>query len=183
MKYYHFLGELNERQTHNIIKFLLECKRDNEEAVMLINSPGGSINCLESIYEILMDTEVRLTTIGVGMVASSAAIIFAMGDERIILQNTKYLIHHARQIVNRTTLQGYDYEIGATEARAILERNVEMLQKTKITKEVFEERCLKGSDWVLTPDELKEYDVITKDAYKGWTNLLIQCMSNGYKDN
>ena len=177
MKHYYFFGELNDRQAHDIIKFFLECKRDGEDAVMLINSLGGSISCLEAIHATLIDTEVKLTTIGVGKVSSSAAIIFAMGDERIILPGTTYLIHHARQRFDRITLQGYDYEAGAAEAKAILERNAIMLQKTRITKEVFEEKCSKGSGWVLTPEELKEYGVITKEDYKGWTNLLIQCMS------
>lgn len=176
MKYYYFFGELDFSRAQSIVNFLLTCKKDNEEGVILINSPGGSLSCLEAIYETLVDTEVKLTTIGTGTVASAAAILLAMGDERIILPNTKYLIHHARQIFDRATLQGYDYEIGAAESKAILERNAIMLQKTRITKDVFEKKCSKGSDWVLTPEELKEYGVITKEDHKGWTKLLIECM-------
>ena len=179
MKHYYFFGELDFGRAQSIIHFLLECKRDGEDAVMLINSQGGSVECLEAIYQTLVDTKVRLTTIGTGTVASAAAILLAMGDERIILPGTRYLVHHARQIFNRVTMQGYDYQIGAAEAEVVFGRFVEMLQKTRITKDVFNKKCERGSDWILTPEELKEYGVITKEDYKGWTDMLIKCMQKG----
>ena len=176
MKHNYFFGDLDFGRAQSIINFLLTCKRENQEGVMLINSCGGSVACLEAIYQTLVDTKVRLTTIGTGTVASAAAILLAMGDERIVLPGTRYLIHHARQTFDRVTLQGYDYETGVAEANAILERFVEMFQKTRITEDVLKVKCSKGCDWALTPYELKEYGVITKEDYKGWTDLLIKCM-------
>lgn len=174
MKHYYFFGRLDMERATSIVNFILKCKSENESAVMLIDSPGGDVPALEPIYAVLKDTGVHLTTIGVGMVASAASIIFAMGDERILLPGTEYLIHYARKYANSDTpMQRFDFEKGLAEANAIFEKDVEMLSKTKITKDVIEEKCVHGIDWILTPEELKEYGVITKDAYKGWTDLFI----------
>lgn len=174
MKRYNLFGDIDMGNASTIVRFILDCKEDNEDAVMLIDSPGGDIFALPPIYEVLKDTGVHLTTVGVGMVASAAAIIFAMGDERILLPGTEYLIHHARKYPNSNVpMQKFDFEKGEAEAKAILGRDVQMLSKTKITKDVIEEKCVHGIDWILTPEELKEYGVVTKDAYKGWTDLFI----------
>ena len=176
MKRYNLFGDLDMGTASNIVKFILDCRKENERAVMLIDSPGGNIFAVHPIYEVLKDTGVHLTTIGVGMVASAASIIFAMGDERILLPGTEYLIHYARRYANSDApMQRFDFEKGLAEANAIFEKDVEMLSKTKITKDVIEEKCAHGIDWILTPEELKEYGVITKDAYKGWTNMLMNC--------
>ena len=92
--------------------------------------------------------------------------------------NNSYIQFFTKDWSHYVRFQGYDYEVGATEARVMFERNVEMLQKTKITKDVFEEKCSKGSDWVLTTQELKEYCIITKEDYKGWSNIMIEAMND-----
>lgn len=172
MKYYHFLGELNERQANSIINFFLQCKKDNEAATLLINSAGGSISYMNAIYETLIDSKVRLTTIGTGMVASSAAIIFAMGDERIVLPDTEFIIHKPRFSLKDVTLQRYNCEIFLKRLTKYEDMNLKMLQKTKITKEVFDEKCANGSDWFVTEEELEKYGIITTEDYKGWTNFV-----------
>ena len=178
MKHYYFFGELDIERTQSIVSFILECKKSNEEGVMMINSPGGLTSGLDSIYATLVDTGVRLTTVGMGTVASAAAILFAMGDERMILPGTEYLIHHPRQKWEHATVQEYDFEIQLERIRLIEERFGRMLEKTRITNDVIKEKCDKGSDWILTPEELKEYCVITRENYQGWSNLVIASMKD-----
>lgn len=174
MKCYNFFGDLDDRRTYDIVKFLFQCKKDDEEAVILINSGGGNSYDMALLYETLRDIKVQLTTIGIGRVSSAAASLFAMGDDRILLPGTRYLVHSCRDYWEKVTFTKHGYQEAIKKVERLDEIYVKMFAKTKITNEIFEEKCGDGSDWILTPEELKKYEVTTKEEYEGWTDLLLQ---------
>jgi len=65
-----------------------------DEVVIRINSPGGSLFDAITIYNVLRDCKKRIVTKIDGIAASAASIIFLAGDERIMPENTSMLIHN-----------------------------------------------------------------------------------------
>lgn len=63
---------------------------------VIINSQGGYVDIGFDIYEYLVSlkkTGTTINTIGVGMVASIATVIFMAGDRRTLKQGTEFMIH------------------------------------------------------------------------------------------
>lgn len=58
-----------------------------------INSPGGYVDTGFEIYDYLKSLGKPINTIGQGMVASIATVIFMAGDKRILRPNTEFMIH------------------------------------------------------------------------------------------
>lgn len=60
-----------------------------------INSYGGSVFASISIFNYLKSLGKNITTINDGICASGASLIFMVGDERIMPENTMLMIHRA----------------------------------------------------------------------------------------
>jgi ATP-dependent Clp protease protease subunit len=58
-----------------------------------INSEGGLVDVGFDIYHYLLSIGKPLTTIGSGIVASIATVIFMAGTERLVRENTPFMIH------------------------------------------------------------------------------------------
>lgn len=58
-----------------------------------INSEGGVVDTGFDIYNYLRSLQVPIETIGSGLVASIATVIFMAGDKRTLKENTKFMIH------------------------------------------------------------------------------------------
>lgn len=58
-----------------------------------INSEGGVVDTGFDIYNFIKSLGYPVTTIGTGMVASIATVIFMAGQKRIVQPNTKFMIH------------------------------------------------------------------------------------------
>src|SRR5690554_1118295 len=58
-----------------------------------INSEGGSLNIGFDIYNYLKSLGLPITTIGTGMVASIATVIFMAGQKRVVTPGTRFMIH------------------------------------------------------------------------------------------
>lgn len=63
------------------------------EFQVTINSDGGICDVGYDIYNFLKSLGLPITTIGQGMVASIATVIFMAGSKRIVKPNTKFMIH------------------------------------------------------------------------------------------
>jgi ATP-dependent Clp protease protease subunit len=58
-----------------------------------INSEGGLVDVGFDIYQYLKSLKKPITTIGSGIVASIATVIFMAGDKRQVRENTPFMIH------------------------------------------------------------------------------------------
>ena len=67
---------------------------------VFINSPGGSVNTGFEIYDYLTSLSKPIKTIGQGMVASIATVIFMAGEERELRKGTDFFLHLPRGGVN-----------------------------------------------------------------------------------
>jgi len=153
------------------VEFLLTCQKEKEDAVVLLSSVGGSGRLAYAIYQVLQETKVNLTVIGMGFVASSGAAIFALGDRRILLPGTDFLVHKGRNFLRNAEMQACDYDEQGEMLHRLNAQYAQMFFKTGINAEIIDEHCEHGRDWYLTPEELKKYNVVTEES-EGWSKYL-----------
>lgn len=89
-------GEINKEMADKLIKDLLVLEDESREPVRLyINSPGGDVDSGFAIYDMIRFVSCPVTIIGMGLVASAAALVLLAVpmERRIGLPNSSYLIH------------------------------------------------------------------------------------------
>jgi len=89
-------GEINKELAEKSIRQLLLLEDMSQEPIrVFIDSPGGDADAGYAIFDMLRFVKPQVWTIGMGLVASAAAIIqlAAPKERRIGLPNSHYLIH------------------------------------------------------------------------------------------
>ena len=89
-------GEITDSTANVIVAQLLYLDSlDNSDISLYINSPGGSITAGMAIYDTMNFIKSDVSTICVGIAASMAAFILAVGKrgKRFILPNAEVMIH------------------------------------------------------------------------------------------
>src|SRR5919201_2887262 len=112
-----FLGTPIDDQVGNLIMaqlLFLESEDPDRDINLYINSPGGDIYGLLSIYDTMQYVRNDVSTTVMGMAASAAAVILAAGTKgkRYALPNSRVLIHQPR---GQAGDQAADIEIWARE--------------------------------------------------------------------
>lgn len=89
-------GEISKESAEQVIKSLLVLDSESAEAITLyIDSPGGDVDAGFAIYDIIRFINSPVTIVGVGLVASAAALVLLAvpPERRVALPNSTYLIH------------------------------------------------------------------------------------------
>ncbi|MDR1908524.1 MAG: ATP-dependent Clp protease proteolytic subunit [Spirochaetaceae bacterium] len=116
-------GEINKDLAERTIRQLLLLEDMGEEPIrVFIDSPGGDADAGYAIFDMLRFVRPPVWTIGMGLVASAAAIILLASprEQRIGLPNSHYLIHQPLS----TGVRGVatEIEIHARELEKLRER-------------------------------------------------------------
>lgn len=93
-----FLGsELDDELANQLVGVMLYLSAENQRKGLFIyiNSPGGSVTCGITVYDVMHHVEADVTTICMGIAASMASFILAGGDRghRIALPHSRVMIH------------------------------------------------------------------------------------------
>lgn len=89
-------GEINKQLAEKIIRQLILLEEESAEPIrVFIDSPGGDADAGFAIFDMMRFVKPPVTMIGMGLVASAAAIILlaAPRERRVGLPNSHYLIH------------------------------------------------------------------------------------------
>ena len=89
-------GEINKELAEKTIRQLLLLEDMNEDPIRIfIDSPGGDADAGYAIFDMIRFVKPQVWTIGMGLVASAAAIIQLASPKeyRVGLPNSHYLIH------------------------------------------------------------------------------------------
>ena len=89
-------GEINKPLAERVIRSLILLEEDSKDPIKVyIDSPGGDADAGYAIFDMMRFVKPRITMIGMGLVASAAAIIIlaAPKAQRVGLPNSHYLIH------------------------------------------------------------------------------------------
>ena len=155
-------GPIDDNVANIVIAQLLFLQHEDpkREISMYINSPGGSIHAGLAIIDTMQHIKNDISTVGVGLAASMAAVILSCGTKgkRQILPNAEVMIH---QPIGGTEGQAADIEISAKhiiKMRALLNK---ILAKntgqtlSKIEKDV-------DRDFFMDAEEAKKYGIVNQ---------------------
>ncbi|WP_018179594.1 ATP-dependent Clp protease proteolytic subunit [Jongsikchunia kroppenstedtii] len=139
---------------------VLESQDPDRDITMYINSPGGSVSDMLSIYDAMQYVHCDIATICPGEAASAAAILLAGGTpgKRAALPNATVLIHQPR---TGGSMRGQisDLEIQAAEIERLRNRLDEILS-LHTGQSVEQIRKDTDRDNILTAEMAKEYGII-----------------------
>lgn len=110
-----------------------------------INSEGGVVDTGFDIYNYLKSLNLPIKTIGSGVVASIATVVFMAGDTRVLRENTNFMIHLPMGGVDGTADEIEDY---AKEVRVVEDKLVKFYsEKINLDKEAVRP-LLKNETWL-----------------------------------
>jgi ATP-dependent Clp protease protease subunit len=156
-----FLGTPIDDQVANLIMaqmLFLESEDPDRDIRIYINSPGGDIYALLSIYDTMQYVRNDVSTTVMGMAASAAAVILSAGTrgKRYSLPNSRVLIHQPR---GQAGGQAADIEIWAREVLGLRSRLDEILSQH--TGQAIEKiKTDTDRDFIMTAEQAKEYGMV-----------------------
>ena len=90
-------GYFDDPMANNIVAQLLylNSQDPDKDIYIYINSPGGSITAMYSIYDVMEYIKPDINTVGIGSICSAGSFILAAGTKgkRAILKNAEVMIH------------------------------------------------------------------------------------------
>ena len=89
-------GEINKPLAERVIRSLILLEEESTDPIKVyIDSPGGDADAGYAIFDMMRFVKPKITMIGMGLVASAAAIIILASPRelRVGLPNSHYLIH------------------------------------------------------------------------------------------
>jgi len=154
-------GEINKDLAEKTVKQLLVLEALNSEPVRIfIDSPGGDADAGYAIFDMIRFVNAPVWTIGMGLVASAAAIIQLASpkERRLGLPNSHYLIHQPLSGIRGVAT---DIEIHANELDKLREKiNVLISSETGISPEQVEKDT--DRDYWMNAEEAVKYGLISR---------------------
>jgi ATP-dependent Clp protease protease subunit len=156
-----FLGTPIDDQVANLVMaqmLFLESEDPERDIRLYINSPGGDIYALLSIYDTMQYVRNDVSTTVMGMAASAAAVILAAGThgKRYALPNSRILIHQPR---GQAGGQAADIEIWAREVLGLRSRLDEILS-AHTGQKIEKIKTDSDRDFIMTAEEAKQYGMV-----------------------
>ncbi|KAF5746926.1 ATP-dependent Clp protease proteolytic subunit 4 chloroplastic-like [Tripterygium wilfordii] len=137
---------------------LLDAQDSTKDIRLFINSPGGSLSATMAIYDVVQLVRADVSTVALGIAASTASIILGGGTKgkRLAMPNTRIMVH---QPLGGASGQAMDVEIQAREI---------MHNKNNVTRIIsgFTSRTFEqvqkdiDRDRYMSPMEAVEYGII-----------------------
>lgn len=154
-------GEVDKTLSEKIIRQLLILEADNSDPIyVFIDSPGGDADAGYAIFDMIRFINAPVYTIGMGLVASAAALILlaAPKDRRLGLPNSHFLIHQPLSGIKGVATE---IEIHARELQKMREK-INALIATETGKPIADVEKDTDRDCWLNADEACEYGLIQK---------------------
>ena len=154
-------GEINKEMAEKTIRQLLLMEDINPDPIrVFIDSPGGDADAGYAIFDMIRFIKPEVWIIGMGLVASAAAIIQLASpkERRLGLPNSHYLIHQPLSGIRGVAT---DIEIHAKELEKLRERiNRLIADETGNPREQVEKDT--DRDYWMTAAEAVNYGLISK---------------------
>lgn len=155
-------GEINKDLAEKIVRQLLVLEADDAEkpVYIYIDSPGGDVDAGFAIFDMIRFVSCPVFLIGMGLIASAAALILLAVDKehRLALLHSRYLIHQPSSGMRGVAT---DIEIHAKE----MERTKAVLNKiiSEQTGKSFEQVAADTNrDYWLNSEESVEYGLVSR---------------------
>lgn len=154
-------GQINKDLSSRVIRQLLLLENESDEPIKLfIDSPGGDADAGFAIFDMIRFVKPRVYAIGMGLVASAAAIVQMASpkEDRLGLPNSHYLIHQPLSGIRGVATE---IEIHARELEKLREKiNKLISDETGQTVEKVEKDT--DRDFWMNAEEAENYGLISK---------------------
>ena len=154
-------GQVNKDLAERTIRQLLLLDEENDKPIKIfIDSPGGDADAGFAIFDMIRFVKAPVWTVGMGLVASAAAIIqiAAPKERRVGLPNSHYLIHQPLSGIRGVAT---DIEIHARELEKLREKiNRLIADETGIELSQVEKDT--DRDYWMNGEEAVKYGLISK---------------------
>jgi len=158
-------GEINKDLAEKTIKHLLILEDLSSDPVRIfIDSPGGDADAGYAIFDMIRFVNVPVWTVGMGLVASAAAIIQLASpkEQRLGLPNSHYLIHQPLSGIRGVAT---DIEIHARELDKLRAKiNILIAEETGIAPQQVEKDT--DRDYWMNAEEAVKYGLISRIVTK-----------------
>jgi len=154
-------GEINKELAEKAIRQLLLLEDMNDDPIRIfIDSPGGDADAGYAIFDMIRFVKPKVWTIGMGLVASAAAIIqlAAPRERRVGLPNSHYLIHQPLSGIRGVAT---DIEIHAKELEKLREK-INRLIAEETGNSVNQVEKDTDRDYWMTATEAVNYGLISR---------------------
>jgi ATP-dependent Clp protease protease subunit len=154
-------GEINKSLAERIVRQLILLEDQGDEPIkVFIDSPGGDADAGFAIFDMMRFIKPKVVIIGMGLVASAAAIILlaAPKDRRIALPNSHYLIH---QPLSGMRGVATEIEIHARELDK-LRRKINKLISEQTGQQLEKVEKDTDRDYWMNSEEALEYGLVSK---------------------
>ena len=155
-------GEINKDLAEKIVRQLLILESDDAEkpVYIYIDSPGGDVDAGFAIFDMIRFVSCPVYLIGMGLIASAAALILLAVDKehRLALPNSRYLIHQPSSGMRGVAT---DIEIHAKEmehTKAVLNKII----SEQTGKSIEQVSADTNRDYWLNSEESVEYGLVSR---------------------
>lgn len=157
---YMLFADIDQDSAKDLCEFIIKANyvfEKDQPLTILINSPGGGVYDGFGIIDLMESSKLVIQTVGIGMMASMASLIFTTGTKgkRIMSRNSFIMTHQFHQGV-----EGKYHEFVAQRSHEddIHERFVQhFVRHTKMTEKQVREILLGNSDKWISAKEALEY--------------------------
>ncbi len=140
-----------DRDAYGIVKELQSLETDKLN--VHINSYGGDVSEGLAIYNVLKNSQMKITTLCDGFACSAASVIFMAGDERIMNSASLLMIHNAWSYASGNA---NDFRKKAEDLDKITQASINAyMSRVKITENELKEKMDKES-WLTAEEALTD---------------------------
>ena len=154
-------GKINKDRADQFAREILVLDSESSDPIYVyINSPGGDVDSGFAIYDMIRFVSSPVTMIGMGLVASAAALIFLAvpSERRVALPDSTYLIH---QPLSQLKGVAIDVAIYADKIEALRHKlDAVIAEATGKTREEVEKDTER--DCWLTAEEALDYGLLSR---------------------
>lgn len=147
----------------NLKYYIDKAIQENQKVLpIMINSPGGSIYGLMEMVDLLNASGLVIKTVTTGIAMSAGSILFSLGQERYMSQNSTIMIHDASHFAWGKTndVQAVASHVQEIEARAYTILNLAAGKGDTFFQDLVKQN--KGADLYLNSDKALEYGLATQ---------------------
>ena len=158
---YYFNGSVEASTITPCIEWILDenVKMENQELTLIINSPGGYVTECFALLDIIKGSNLKVNTVGLGMIASCGLLMFLAGEKRILTPNTYVMAH---QYSSGNYGKYHELLAGRKEEDWFHERLVQIfIEKLDMKRKKIEKLFFPASDVFMTAQEAKDYGIAT----------------------
>lgn len=154
-------GEINKDSADDFARRILVLDSESHEPIgVYINSPGGDVDSGFAIYDMIRFVSSPVSVIGMGLVASAAALIYLSvpASSRYALPNSTYLIH---QPLSQLKGKAIELEIYAEKLEALRVKLDSVIAEATGKETGSVSQDTERDHW-LTSQEALEYGIVGK---------------------